>query len=573
MRFFARYSLPVLVLLAGMLSSCQGALVPDPAADPSKSPSFSEQHGFKDSPFKLAIAPVTETGKVYYTLDGSEPTAKSDVYSAPLDVRATTIIRAAEKFRDGRWSAVATASYLFADDILDFNAVPAGYPAEWGPYSDISGTAKADYGMDPLMTQDPVLRARMKEGLRQLPVVSIVTDKGNLFSNSTDPDKGGIYIHTGSPVGDHTGREWERPVSLEIFDGGSLDVTVDCGIKIHGGHSRLAEKNPKHAFRLKFKSAYGPSKLKYPVFGPDGPDKFNTLTLRTFFGNSWQHWDGSNRSRAQYVRDMWARSASAQLGMPYSRGRHVHLFLNGMYWGMYCLSERIDEYWYKTYFGGEESDFDVLKVDEMQSNSVVADYGSYATYAKLFALSGEDMSEVEQLLDVDNFIDFMILNQYGGNTDWDYHNWFAVLDHKTQDGFRFVCWDSESIFINLNDNVLETNNKGKPTALFVKLMKNPAFSERFASRVNELSQPGGILTQEATVAIWDSLYHSIDKALYLEAARWGDYRNAVHKYTSQGQRYDVDYWYMRERDRLMSGYFPARSAIYLQQLRDKGWYE
>ena len=91
--------------------------------------------------------------------------------------------------------------------------------------------------------------------------------------------------------------------------------------------------------------------------------------------------------------------------------------------------------------------------------------------------------------------------------------------------------------------------------------------------MHELSSPGGLLTTERVVALWDSLYRSIDNAIYLEAARWGDYRYAVHPYQTQGKRYDVDNYYMDERNRLLRQYFPARLDVYLQQLRDKGWLE
>ena len=555
-----------------LLTGCQSDRIAVDKPIRGDGPKFNKEHGLMETPFELTIAPQGD-GAVYYTLDGSEPTSKSIKYEGPISVSHTTIIRAVEVTGKNLPSRVTTASYLFADDILDFTTAPKDYPTEWGPYSAIEGRAKADYVMDRAMTSDPELRAKMKEGLRQIPIVSIVTDKGNLFNDSTDPNTGGIYIHTGAPVGDGTGRGWERPVSCEIFDGGSLDVTVDCGIRIHGGHSRLAEKNPKHAFRLKFKDEYGPTKLHAPVFGANGPDVYNTLVLRTFFGNSWQHWVESNRRKAQYVRDMWARSASASLGMPASAGRHVHVFLNGMYWGIYCLSERIDEYYCKTHFGGETTDYDVIKVDEEQGNAVVASSGSYSTYAELAALTGKESFErIESLLDVDEIIDFMILNQYGGNTDWDYHNWFAIRDSKTSDGFRFLVWDSEGIFIGIDDSVLDQNNKGKPTGIFTRLMNNPEFKQRFEDRVTELSQPGGILTTDRTVAIWDSLYHSIDLALYCEAARWGDYRATVHPYSGSGQHFDVDHWYMQERERLQKYYFPDRPSTYLRQLQAKGWY-
>lgn len=561
----------ITILLAALLAGCQGDRIAVDEPVRGQGPSFSQAHGFKDVPFELTITPHG-SGIVYYTLDGSVPTARSEKYTGPIAVNHTAIVRAAERGKNGLWSHTATASYFFDDDILDLTKAPEGYPAEWGPYIEIEGRAKADYAMDPVMTRDSELREKMKAGLRQIPVVSIVTDKGNLFNDSTDPATGGIYIHTGSPVGDRTGRDWERPISLEMF-GGGLDVSVDCGIEIHGGHSRLAEKNPKHAFKLKFKDAYGADKLHAKVFGDSGPAEFHTLILRTFFGNSWQHWVEGNRRKAQYVRDMWARSASASLGMPSSAGRHVHVFLNGMYWGIYCLSEKIDEYFCQTHFGGELSDYEVIKVDEAQSNSVVADYGGLSTYAELCTLTGnESLDRIEGLLDVDEFIDYMILNQYGGNTDWDYHNWFAIRDRKTAEGFRFLVWDSEGIFIEPDDNVLNLSTSRKPTGIFSKMMGNPDFKQRFERRVAELSRPGGILTPEKTVAIWDSLYHSIDLALYCEAARWGDYRANVHPYSGTGQHFDVDHWYLQERRRLLDSYFPNRNRTYLNQLRAKGWY-
>ena len=547
-------------------------------------PYFNKSHGLYTNPFELKIIPITEEGVIFYTLDGSEPNRLSNKYTASISVDKTTIIRAVEEKSDGSLSKISTSSYLFYDDILDMDSVPEGYPDKWGPYIEIPGMAKADYAMDTVMTKDPILRSKMKEGLEQIPIVSIVTDKGNLFNNSEDPETGGIYIHTGAPVGDGLGRGWERPVSFELINGGgTLDVTVDCAIKIHGGHSRLSEKNPKHAFRLKFKSAYGPSKLISRIFGENAPEEYNTLTLRTFFNNSWQiHHDSKQRERAQYIRDMWQRSASAKLGMPYSRGKHVHLFINGIYWGIYCLSERIDENFCKTNYGGKKSDYDVIKPDENEGNIVVADYGNLEVYEKLFTVTEEENpnnlynvltgNSGLRLLDIDKFLDFIILNQYGGNQDWDEHNWYAIYNKANNNGIQFACWDSERIFEEVNANILNLYNEGKPTALFQKLMQNQKFKQQFVDRVYEHTKAGGLMTNEGTVELWDSLYYSISNALYCEAARWGDYRYNVHPHTTKGSRFDVDNFYKNERERLLNEYFTNRSVTYIQQLQEKGWY-
>ena len=147
---------------------------------------------------------------------------------------------------DGLLSNVTTATYLFLDDVLHQSDTPEGYPLEWGSFTETFGTAPADYGMDQGMANDPVIAAKIKEGLLSIPVLSIVTDKDYLFSHENDEEKGGIYIFTGPPVGDPTGNGWTRPVSAELF-GCDHDFSVTCGLRLHGGHGRLAEKNPKHS--------------------------------------------------------------------------------------------------------------------------------------------------------------------------------------------------------------------------------------------------------------------------------------------------------------------------------------
>ena len=77
----------------------------------------------------------------------------------------------------------------------------------------------------------------------------------------------------------------------------------------------------------------------------------------------------------------------------------------------------------------------------------------------------------------------------------------------------------------------------------------------------------GLLGPKSVVETWDSLYQVISKALYAEAARWGDYRRDVHRWKTAGQLYTVDGAYMAERNRLLNEYFPYRSAIVLADIR------
>ena len=199
-------------------------------------PKFDKPHGLYDEAINVTITPKDATAEVYYTTDGSTPTTESTRYSTPLTVDKTTLLRAIE-VKDGKSSAITTASYIMVASVLNQPNNPEGYPAEWGKYTDKYGTAVADYEMDPEMTNDPVLRSKIIEGLKQIPILSVVTDKGNLFSHENDENTGGIYIFTGPPVGDPTGNGWTRQCSAELFGGPqNHNFTIDCGLKLHGGH-------------------------------------------------------------------------------------------------------------------------------------------------------------------------------------------------------------------------------------------------------------------------------------------------------------------------------------------------
>ena len=556
---------------------------------------FSEPHGLYDVPsLSVALQSQQADATIYYTTDGSTPTTRSLHYTQPLQLSKTTIVRAIEVVGDSV-SPVATSSYIFNKSVLGQSNTPTGYPTEWGEYTQIWGTAQADYEMDSEMTGDATLRAKISDGLRQLPILSLVSDKDNFFSHECDSVTGGIYIFTGPPVGDGTGHGWTRPASIELFGPTSNtqhDLSVTCGVRLHGGHGRLAEKNPKHSFRLVFKEKYGPKTLQYPLFGEDEPQKFDQLVLRCHFGNTWQHWAENNRQIAQYTRDVWARRMQRKMGHTAVNALYVHLFLNGMYWGIYNIAERVDDQFGKDHLGGKKSDIDVIKIEEDGGNHLEAAEGDMEAwslmvetakqvagsavgneaYCRLQGLNPEGVrdSTLEPLLDIDGFIDYILINQFGGNTDWDHHNWYALRRRGPESqGFRFLCWDTECIFVNESENVLNKNNGSKyPTGIFQNLLQNPQFARRYLHRAKEVLASDGPLGQASVVAVWDSLYNTISTALYDEAARWGDYRRDVHRWQSAGQLYSVDEHYMAERQRLLNNYFPMRSGRVLNQITE-----
>jgi len=304
---------------------------------------FSHNRGFYDAPFSVTIATETKDAIIYYTLDGSEPYRLSGrgpggmVYTEPILINKTTCLRA-KAIKPG-WmpTDTDTHTYIFLDDVIRLShrqATLAGYPHKWW------GEFSADYGMDPDVYNDPVYRDLMDDALLSIPTVSLVTDKNNLFSDKNDPQYGGIYIYTGHSI--TGGRGWERPVSAEFFtEDGQKEFQANCGLRIQGGESRRPNKCPKHSFSLRFRDEYGSGKLSFELFDDWPVDSFDTIQLRGGFNNTWTHWASNQRTRTQYIRDQWMRDCLTEMGHEDAgQGFFVHLYLNGIYWGLYNLHER-----------------------------------------------------------------------------------------------------------------------------------------------------------------------------------------------------------------------------------------
>ena len=574
---------------------------PTPGADNTSStatilppPVFNQKHGFYDSSFNLELSCGVQNAEIYYTTDGSTPDALSSIlYTAPIAISTTSIIRAVSIIEGEATSQVITQTYLFTDDVIHQPNNPVGYPDMWGPYTAIPGDAIADYEMDPDMMTDSDFANRVKEALKDIPTLSLVSDKGNFFSHDLDPVTGGIYIYTGAP-GDERGLGWERPVSAEFFNSkDSIDFQVNCGVLLQGGHSRRPEKDPKHSFQLKFRSEYGPSRLNYPIFGEDAAQSFNNLVLRAGFGLSWLHWTSGERERGQLQRDPWTKDAQLAMGHHSSNSIFVHLYINGIYWGVYTPTERLDADYAVSYFGGNAEDYDVIK-DYMEGglDSPAVD-GTTEAWDEMIGmvnagLTGNEAYQAIQgnnpdgtpsashpaMLDMVNFADYMLLNFYGSNTDWDHHNWGAIRNRvKPGKGFKIFCWDAEHMIKSVNGSVLSLNNDYCPSRIFQKAKENEDFLRLFADRVVKHCFNGGALSPEGAGELWSIRRTQVEKSMDAESARWGDYRRDVHPYsTGPFELYTKDDQWLAEQNFMANTYFPQRTAVFIDQLRSAGLY-
>ena len=338
-----------------------------------------------------------------------------------------------------------------------------------------------------------------------LPVLSLVTEPAHLWDEET-----GIYTNA-----EERGRNWERPVTAEwLSSEGELDFSVGAGLRIHGGTSRgLA----KQSFRLYFRGEYGPRELAYPLFGTEPGQRYDRLVLRSGSHDSWL-WYGEE---AVYLRDQLVRDLHRAMGQVAARGRWVEVYLNGVYWGVYNLTERIDESFLSTHF--DHDDWDLVITEEHGAWNAFVDW-----------ITGTDLSEAIQYeqavqqLDIENFTSFVSLHLWAGNTDWASNNWYAA---RMRDGpdtrWRLFVWDAETTLglgqeIDASEDVSFSQAviyRGLDASLILAgLLASPQYQAYFTAQVER--HLAGALATETVRGRLAALVTKLRPAIAVEAARW-----------------------------------------------------
>ena len=561
-------------------------------------PHASVQSGLFNQPFNLILSTETSGAQVRYTLNGSVPTLTSEAYAGPINIagvpsRGVVTVRAVG-FKQGLVpSSVTTRTYIFPEHVLTQPANPAGFPSIWDSpctgFNNCNDINPADYEMDPQVINDAANNYRnlALEGFSSIPSVSIVTDVNQLFGAAE-----GVYVRREPFL--------RKPVSAElIMPDGTQGFQIDCGLEMQGqtspddsstGGSKW--KSLKLGLRLFFQGEFGPTKLNYKVFEDSPVDSFDTLLLAGGHNNYWNYNNNdTQRTRSLYVRDQFVADLQNMMGGRSHHGRFVHLYLNGLYWGLYFMHERPDANFMAAYYGGEKSDYDVFKHD---SGNVVD--GNNSSYTAMWSTINAGLANnanyeaLQQRLDVPGLIDYLLINYWCNNTDWDHKNLYA--SHSRRDGlWRFHAWDSEHTIADAGFDVLNDNNGSNPTAIFNRLLANTEFKILLADQVHKHLFNGGIFYTDPANPIYNPAFpgrnrpadifmkmlQKIDTAIVCESARWGDVgpgrENNPH--TRNVSFYD-------ERDMVMGyrpssgshspNFFPNRSSGLLTQFRTRGWY-
>lgn len=452
----------------------------------SQKPAFSLAEGLYANPQSVTIA-ASAGEQIYYTTDGSIPTADSAVYTGAIDISHSLTLRAIG-LEEGKFaSEVATATYLIGED------------------SDI-------------------------------PVVSIAIDDKYLNDERigiyTEGTNGKVIPDCGeeNPVKANYNQKWERPAHMTLFENNHTAVlSQDIGLKISGECSR---SNPQKSFQLKADDKYGKGKFKYQVFRDKTIDSFERLKLR----NAGQDFIKT------HMRDALAQMvAKEQPNILYEAYRPTLVFINGEFWGLYSLREKLGEEYL-------EENFDAKKANLLEDDRIVKE-GSSEDYDALVEFLGnhslvsqENYDYVASKIDIDNYIDYMITNIYAGNADWPGTNlvywkpksggkWQWIL-HDMDFGFAlYADWgvDYDTLAAATAVNGPEWPNPAWSTLLLRRLLENPGFKATFKNRLT--ARLDTVFAPASVKRVIDRMSAEVSPYIQRHIDRWkidGQYSYAVN---------------------------------------------
>lgn len=472
----------------------------------SQPPQLFPAAGLHNSPFSVTLTPAVPNSPIYYTLDGSPPTIESDVYSEPIPIDGSSVLRATTIEAHAVPSKIITASYIF-------------------------------YSSD-------------------LPIVSLSTDPANFFDIET-----GIYVLGEDYEEDapHRGanywQDWERPIHVEFFEpDGWLGFSIDAGVKIFGGWTRYF---PQKSLALFARGRYGSaSGIQYQIFPDMDVTNFESIVLRNS-GSDWNH---------TMFRDALLTGLVKDENVDIQAYRPAVVFLNGEYWGIHNIREKLNENYIESHHGVPIDSVDIYNV----WGGVL--HGNWNAYDELYRYLNTHNLEnpfnfrhVASLIDVENFIDYNATNIYVDNTDWPGNN-YKFYKPRTSGGkwrwflfdtdFGFSLHDSAAYRHNTLDMATDPNGVGWPnppeaTFLLRKMMENEQFRTDFANRLGDFANYN--FDPDRIERHIDQILAVIDSEIPAHLERWDrryedwigyvdELRQFAHRRPEQIRQHIVDYF-------------------------------
>jgi hypothetical protein len=486
-------------------------------------PTFSLESGFYEAGKQVSITVPSGT-TVYYTTDGSDPTTSSQKYSTPFtlaDVSSNPNVLAAEK-------DISTNGYTPPTELIDkANVIRAVAVDAQGRVSDIITktyfVGKTNSGYYPKMK-----------------VVSLVTDPKNLFDYDTgiyvlgkhydedngstsDPSDPGNNPFPGFPgwgggIGGgfgmkqpweyeanytQKGKAWERPASFTLFEDGKQVLDANVGIRIKGGASR---HNVQKSFNIYARLDYGTKELEYDFFDGTSIKMKNNKPIKSYTNISLR--DGGNDSNAAFFRDSLNQGLVTDRDFGYQAMSECVVFIDGEFWGIYQITEKLNDTYIKDHYGVAKSDVAMVKTGELEEgdDSDLQDWNSIRTGVANGSMTYEQFC---QKVDVQSFMDYFAAQIYWCNNDWPQNN-TAAWRSKTVDEsnpyadgkWRMIVFDTEygqglyngmntgantDVFQRIAQNRSTNEEQGDLGSMFTALMKNKDFALAFARTMMDMA--------------------------------------------------------------------------------------
>jgi len=469
-------------------------------------PAFGRSPGFYTS--SVSVSLQSEPGAaIYYTTNGSEPTEQSTRYSNPVTVSRTTVIRARAYMENTVMSEIATGTFIFNSDSKGDN-----YHSQCGGFT--------------------------------VPVISISTAPDNFFGNQF-----GIYVvgTNGKPGGcdqivANYYQDWKRPVNFEYFVNNKQVISQELDAGIMGGCSR---DHTQKSLKLTASKKSGNNKIPYDFFPVKQGNEYKSLQLR----------NGGNDNPSTLIRDGFMQTLTqGMMNIDYQAYQPVAFYINGEYWGLISMMERTNKDFVYSNYGLSEEDIDLLKIGGGWPNPRTGDADAYyylLEQAKTGTSSPGYYEKMNRLMDMDEYIDYQIFEQYIGNTDWPGNN-IKAWREKTNGRFRWIVYDTDFGFGIYGDpqfqpsfNMLDFSlgqgwyknwaNEEKAVELFSNLMKNETFRQKFLNKF--ILHLGTTFTPLRVEKIRDSIYTEVAAEACAHRKKfpgWGDNRQHIPMSSSFG---------------------------------------
>jgi hypothetical protein len=348
-----------------------------------------------------------------------------------------------------------------------------------------------------------------------LPVISMISSPDNFFDNET-----GIYVKGSSHWPSYPYFEanywqrWERPIHLQAFDStANFEWQQNAGVKIHGNYTRVL---PQKSFGFYAKSKYGDSRFQQDLF-PHKP--FLNSSKRFLLRNA------GNDNYLGHMRDLLIQTRMAIADLDVQTGYPVSTYLNGDYWGLYHLREKVDRFSIADNHGVEPDSVDLLEMNGIIVSGNRNEFEALIDFLKINDLDDPNNYDyITENIDIQNWIDLYIVNLYHHNLDWPHHN--SKFWKAPGKKWRQILIDQDVTMGMYSDNRPQSNplesihnDSLSYLAIFYKeLLNNDVFNRQYANRFADLMNT--IFLESEYLPIFDKLKNEMQIEMYRHCDRW-----------------------------------------------------